>query len=57
MAKKNENNSGNTFLVDVELLSLRDLPAVQEEPEEKVEIPKAENIGTSLGDLFKNIQL
>ena len=31
-----------------------------EEPEEvveKVEIPKAEEIGTSLGDLFKNIQL
>lgn len=28
-----------------------------EEPEEKVEIPKAEAIGTSLGDLFKNIQL
>lgn len=30
------------------------------EPEEEievVEIPKAENIGTSLGDLFKNIQL
>jgi small subunit ribosomal protein S1 len=23
----------------------------------KVEIPKAEEIGTSLGDLFKNIQL
>lgn len=32
----------------------------QEEEEEaiaKVEIPKAENIGTSLGDLFKNIKL
>ena len=24
---------------------------------EKVEIPKAEEIGTSLGDLFKNIKL
>ena len=29
----------------------------EEEPVEKVEIPKAEEIGTSLGDLFKNIQL
>ena len=29
----------------------------EEEPVEKVEIPKAENIGTSLGDLFKNITL
>ena len=28
-----------------------------EEPEEKIEIPKAEAIGTNLGDLFKNIQL
>lgn len=28
-----------------------------EEVTEKVEIPKSENIGTSLGDLFKNIQL
>ena len=30
---------------------------VEEEPEEKVVIPKSENIGTSLGDLFKNIKL
>lgn len=30
---------------------------VEEEPEEKVVIPKAEDIGTSLGDLFKNIKL
>lgn len=30
---------------------------VEEEVEEKVEIPKAENIGTSLGDLFKNFKL
>lgn len=29
----------------------------EEEVEENVEIPKAEEIGTSLGDLFKNIQL
>ena len=30
---------------------------VEEEPEEKVVIPKSENIGPSLGDLFKNIKL
>lgn len=29
----------------------------EEEPVEKVEIPKGENIGTNLGDLFKNIKL
>lgn len=29
----------------------------EEEMEENVEIPEAEEIGTSLGDLFKNIQL
>ena len=29
----------------------------EEEPIEKIEIPKAEDIGTSLGDLFKNIKL
>ncbi|MBU3875445.1 S1 RNA-binding domain-containing protein [Faecalicatena sp. AGMB00832] len=38
-------------------LSMKALEEVQEEVEEKVEIPKSENIGTSLGDLFKNIQL
>lgn len=38
-------------------LSIKALEEIAEEPEEKVEIPKAENIGTSLGDLFKNIQL
>ena len=34
--------------------------ALEEKDEEediKVEIPKSENIGTSLGDLFKNIKL
>lgn len=31
--------------------------AVQEEYYEKVDIPKAENIGTSLGDLFKDLKL
>ena len=40
-------------------LSMKALEEVkeEEEPVEKVEIPKAENIGTSLGDLFKNITL
>lgn len=38
-------------------LSMKALEEVEEEPEEKVEIPKAENIGTSLGDLFKGIKL
>ncbi len=38
-------------------LSMKALEEIPEEPEEKVEIPKAENIGTSLGDLFKGIQL
>jgi small subunit ribosomal protein S1 len=32
-------------------------PKEEEIVEEKVEIPVAENIGTSLGDLFKNIKL
>ena len=36
---------------------LEEAEKVAEEPEEKIEIPKAEAIGTSLGDLFKNIQL
>lgn len=38
-------------------LSMKALIEKKEEPVEKVTIPKAENIGTSLGDLFKNIQL
>lgn len=39
-------------------LSMKALEEVkEEEPVEKVEIPKSENIGTSLGDLFKNIKL
>ena len=36
---------------------LEEAEKAAEEPEEKIEIPKAEAIGTSLGDLFKNIQL
>lgn len=38
-------------------LSMKALEEVKEEPEEKVDIPKSESIGTSLGDLFKNIKL
>ena len=38
-------------------LSMKALEEPEEEVVEKVEIPKAEGIGTSLGDLFKNIQL
>ena len=39
-------------------LSMKALIEPEEEIiEEKVEIPKAENIGTSLGELFKNIKL
>lgn len=38
-------------------LSMKALEEVHEEPVEKVEIPKSERIGTSLGDLFKNIKL
>ncbi len=38
-------------------LSMKALIEPEEEVVEEVEIPKAEEIGTSLGDLFKNIQL
>lgn len=38
-------------------LSMKALEAVNEEPEIKVDIPKSENIGTSLGDLFKDLKL
>lgn len=38
-------------------LSMKALEEVEEEVIEKVEIPKAENIGTNLGELFRNIKL
>lgn len=38
-------------------LSIKALEDNQEEVYEKVDIPKSEDIGTSLGDLFKNIKL
>lgn len=54
--------------VDVKVIGIKDgkislsmkallEPKEEEEIVEKVEIPVAENIGTSLGDLFKNIKL
>ena len=56
--------------VDVKIIGIKDgkislsIKALLEEaekeaekPEEKIEIPKAEAIGTSLGDLFRNIHL
>lgn len=38
-------------------LSMKALEVVEEEIVEEVEIPEAEDIGTNLGDLFKNIKL
>ncbi len=38
-------------------LSMKALEVVEEEVVEKVEIPKSEDIGTNLGDLFKNLKL
>ena len=38
-------------------LSMKALEEVKEEPVEKIEIPKAEDIGTSLSDLFKGLKL
>ena len=38
-------------------LSMKALEETKEEPVEKVVIPKSEDIGTSLGDLFKNLKL
>ncbi len=38
-------------------LSMKALETAAEDVSEKVEIPKSENIGTSLGDLFKNLKM
>lgn len=38
-------------------LSMKALEEVKEEPVEKVVLPKSEDIGTNLGDLFKNLNL
>ncbi|XCP86880.1 S1 RNA-binding domain-containing protein [Roseburia hominis] len=36
---------------------IEDKEKAEEEPVEKIVLPKSENIGTSLGDLFKNLKL
>ena len=68
---KKESNLRQTFSkqgkkVQVKVIGIKDgkislsMKALSEEPEEEeeaVEIPKSEEIGTNLGDLFKNIQL
>lgn len=38
-------------------LSMKALEEKKEEPEEKIVLPKSEEIGTNLGDLFKNLKL
>ena len=43
--------------ISLSIKALEEKPVVEEVVEEKIEIPVAENIGTSLGDLFKNIKL
>ena len=43
--------------ISLSIKALEEKPVEEEVVEEKAEIPVAENIGTSLGDLFKNIKL
>lgn len=43
--------------ISLSMKALEAAPDAAEEVYEKVDIPKAEDIGTSLGDLFKNIKL
>ena len=43
--------------ISLSIKALEEKPVVEEIVEEKIEIPVSENIGTSLGDLFKNIKL
>ena len=43
--------------ISLSIKALEEKPVEEEVVEEKVEIPVAENIGTNLGDLFKNIKL
>ena len=38
-------------------LSMKALEEAKEEPAEKVVLPKSEDIGTNLGDLFRNLKL
>ena len=43
--------------ISLSIKALEEKPVEEEVVEEKIEIPAAEDIGTSLGDLFKNIKL
>ena len=43
--------------ISLSIKALREEKESEEEPEEKIELPKSEAIGTSLGDLFKNLKL
>lgn len=43
--------------ISLSIKSLMEEKESEEEPEEKIELPKSEAIGTSLGDLFKNLKL
>ena len=43
--------------ISLSIKALMEEKESEEEPEEKIELPKSEAIGTSLGDLFKNLKL
>ena len=43
--------------ISLSMKALEEAEKKEEEVVEKVVIPKAENIGTNLGDLFKNLKL
>lgn len=43
--------------ISLSIKALMEEKKSEEEPEEKIELPKSEAIGTSLGDLFKNLKL
>lgn len=43
--------------ISLSIKALMEEKESEEEPEEKIELPKSEAIGTSLGDLFKNLEL
>lgn len=43
--------------ISLSIKALMEEKESDEEPEEKIELPKSEAIGTSLGDLFKNLKL
>ena len=42
--------------ISLSMKALVEEKEAEEEPEEKIELPKSEAIGTSLGDLFKNLK-